>query len=377
VVKHTPTKKPTKTFVQRQLNLVKSTRRYRRWNHARDARTARWSRSEVHRTHTEFFVKTWKATVLVGVITAIICFTIGTWLPVPSFAGGFIAGVIVSAAVALVALIVVTSSGTLNKLVGIEGEERTAHELRRLQRNGWHVINGLTMADKGDCDHVLIGHGRVMAIETKWSSKPWDLRSLSTYTNDNRLTAAAGQIDRGVDRIGKILLLGKIQTEVTGIVVVWGPTVENTHQLQIHGKSPIMIVHGDHLHDFIRTLTPTESTFDEGLAWDLIAKQVEKQDPYDEKKNPPPTQIARHIAVAGFGATLSGAAILAMTTLATKLSTTPALQLVLIVGSCLLVGLAIYVADRRKLNPVATAAAAFGFAAFLVVLAGLIISVNH
>ncbi len=55
---------------------------------------------------------------------------------------------------------------------GLEGEERTARELRRLRRLGWRVVHNLQFA-YGDVDHIAIGPGGVAVIESKAGNADW------------------------------------------------------------------------------------------------------------------------------------------------------------------------------------------------------------
>jgi hypothetical protein len=55
---------------------------------------------------------------------------------------------------------------------GLEGEESTARELRRLRRHGWRVIHNLQFA-YGDVDHIAVGPGGVAVIEPKAGNADW------------------------------------------------------------------------------------------------------------------------------------------------------------------------------------------------------------
>lgn len=50
---------------------------------------------------------------------------------------------------------------------GLEGEQKVGRELARLSRFGWHVLHGIQKGNGGDIDHLLIGPGGVLAINTK------------------------------------------------------------------------------------------------------------------------------------------------------------------------------------------------------------------
>ena len=55
---------------------------------------------------------------------------------------------------------------------GFDGEYNTAAELAKLRRHGWRTVHNLHLAS-GDIDHVAVGPGGVVVIETKSSSADW------------------------------------------------------------------------------------------------------------------------------------------------------------------------------------------------------------
>ena len=107
-----------------------------------------------------------------------------------SFARGFAvgAGSAIVLAGAVIGILVV--SGTASALMGSVGEQWTASELRKLRQLGWFVVNHVTLK-VGDIDHVLIGPGGVIAVETKWSRDGWRLEPASHWVS-NALAQAAG-----------------------------------------------------------------------------------------------------------------------------------------------------------------------------------------
>ena len=56
---------------------------------------------------------------------------------------------------------------------GLDGEQLTADELRKLRRHGWRAVHNLHL-QAGDIDHVAVGPGGVVVIETKSSNAEWD-----------------------------------------------------------------------------------------------------------------------------------------------------------------------------------------------------------
>ncbi|MGZ3101432.1 nuclease-related domain-containing protein [Streptomyces sp. H72] len=54
---------------------------------------------------------------------------------------------------------------------GLAGEKRVGAELNRLARHGWRVLHSISLANKVDVDHLLIGPGGVFSINTKHHHK--------------------------------------------------------------------------------------------------------------------------------------------------------------------------------------------------------------
>jgi hypothetical protein len=55
-------------------------------------------------------------------------------------------------------------------LNGMRGEMASAQALDRLRAHGYEVFHDLP-GDRGNIDHVVVGHNAVFAVETKWRSK--------------------------------------------------------------------------------------------------------------------------------------------------------------------------------------------------------------
>lgn len=95
------------------------------------------------------------------------------FIPSP-FVGGLMVGTISVATFAMLAVMVMLVTGTAYRSMGATAEVWTAKELRSLRRDGWRFANHVALG-KSDIDHVLIGPGGVVAVETKWSASTWVL----------------------------------------------------------------------------------------------------------------------------------------------------------------------------------------------------------
>ncbi len=55
-------------------------------------------------------------------------------------------------------------------------EQWTAQELRPLREHGWKLVNHVGLGP-GDQDHVVVGPGAVVLIETKWAALRYEVHA--------------------------------------------------------------------------------------------------------------------------------------------------------------------------------------------------------
>jgi hypothetical protein len=116
-------------------------------------------------------------------------------------------------------LYAVLSTGAATELMGSSAESSTVEVLRILTKRGWRLVNGLKLGGTWDIDHVVIGTGGVMVIETKWSGSPWPLNGFGPRFMESVMYNAATQARRNANDIAKFLSVP--QGSVTAVVVLW------------------------------------------------------------------------------------------------------------------------------------------------------------
>lgn len=142
-----------------------------------------------------------------------------------TYLNGIFVGVMLTVIAALLVVVPVIGSGSLSHLWGLSGESATAAQLgrRRHRRQGWMTVHGLVF-NGTDVDHVAIGPGGVLVVETKWvSSHPWKIVGDRI---DGPVRDPLQQARRNAARVGNVLAdprRGGMQVEVHPSVVVWGP----------------------------------------------------------------------------------------------------------------------------------------------------------
>ena len=131
---------------------------------------------------------------------------------------GVVVGSGVTFAACAIAAVVVMSSGTAPLMMGEWAEQWTAQELRPLRKHGWRLVNHFGLGG-GDHDHVLVGPGGVVLVETKWGGTPWDVDAKSVV-----FQRALEQTARNAKQLA--LWHGVAQhgrPKVEPVLVVWGP----------------------------------------------------------------------------------------------------------------------------------------------------------
>ena len=188
---------------------------------ASDRRAGSFARSEVVRIRRDFIRRSWWAIIIppIGALAAS-----PLVLLLPHWCREFALGIILTSGVWGSIMVVIAWSGTVPRAMGAMGEEWTARELRRLKKRGWHLANGLLLRPKPDIDHVVIGPGGVLVVETKYSSDGWDR---DTFTND-WIKRAIAQVEANRTDVARVMRPAAASQLVKPVVVLWGGSGEST-----------------------------------------------------------------------------------------------------------------------------------------------------
>ncbi len=215
--------------------------RVRSWRRERalgsDDRAGRYARARARRAQRSFARRNWRmltGLVVVGYVPVLVSLV---FLP-GGFLRGFAAGAGTAAVIGAAASYVVQASGTGPQLMGDLAEQWTASELRPLRKRGWKLVNHVSLRP-WDIDHVLVGPGGVVAIETKWSAAAWEMHPPSPRVRDAVRRTAGNARDLAlwtpVRRCGA--------PSVTPLVVLWGP-VANDEDLGPVIVDGVAVLHG-------------------------------------------------------------------------------------------------------------------------------------
>ena len=193
---------------------VSSRRRQREL--AGDRRAGRYPRALARRRQYDFLRGSWRLLAFGGGVLVAIPVLV-TWFFIEQpFLQGLFLGASLATIVASLWSLVVQASGTANPMMGDQGEQWTAQELRKLRRRGWRVVNHVMLREWGDIDHVLVGPGGVYAIETKWSAEDWAAEHHQEWAR-----AAAKAVTESARSLRLWLRAQGVMT-VQPVVFVWG-----------------------------------------------------------------------------------------------------------------------------------------------------------
>ncbi len=273
---------------------------WRRRELASDQRTGAWSRGRTRDAHLRVIRRTWKLLLVVGGAAGALggaCL----WFIPNAAVRTYTAGLLTATILGFLAFQVTQMAGTSGAMMGEIAEQWTAQELRKLKRRGWRVVNHL-MLRTWDIDHVLVGPGGIFAIETKWSSRPWELDP-----PEDRVVAAVRNTKanaRDLSLWQPIRATGAGQAQ--GVLVLWGGGENADGSSRSRTLDGVIVVPAraiDAWRDALPALGLDASQVE--ACWQALEHQVGVRDSRD---GPPPdsalTILIRYFAV--FAAALIG-----------------------------------------------------------------------
>lgn len=142
-------------------------------------------------------------------------------------------------------------SGSLNLFLGAGGEEATATEFtsRKRRRQGWRIVHGLVLNDV-EIDHIAVGPGGVLAIESKWRSSSW-MRSATGVE-----PAVVEQARRNAQRVRNLIRsqeFGFATIDVHAVLMLWGPGAPEDAPTEINGVHVFTVVNLHELDSWLGT----------------------------------------------------------------------------------------------------------------------------
>ncbi len=259
-----------------------------------DDRAARYARARAWERISFTISQYWWAMVLLVVLF------VGAATPLAlTFEGAYRGAVYGAAAVSALwfdALMTILWSGAASQIMGVSGETATAHILRELEAKGWRLVNGVKLEGWGDIDHVVIGPGGVLVIETKWSAYAWPLKGGGPTFMESELKNAALQAQRNTSAVKRWFSSVAPTIPITGVVVLWTGGKKHGSGFELserRGKDPVVLVYGSSFRSWLAgelwRYDVDAATVDR--AWSHLVELVQRTDESDEYSgdNSPPT----------------------------------------------------------------------------------------
>lgn len=189
------------------------------------------------------------------------------WLSQPELAwmfAGFAGGV------SLLFLWVATDTVSAERIESAAiAENGTSSAVRKLHRKGWRVIDNLPL-DGFDIDHIAIGPGGVIVLETKWTSEGLTDHKAKLNKYGHR---AVDQVERNVPRIDAILKDYGSEAQVAhACVVSWG--MRPIPEPLTSRRRGITVIDGAQLGTFLSDREPVLSTADVETAFDALNRYL-------------------------------------------------------------------------------------------------------
>jgi hypothetical protein len=142
---------------------------------------------------------------------------------------------VVAAAVAWAQLGAIVAWNGTGHLPVVHHEDRTtAQVLRRRLPRGWRTLHGCTLAEHRVVDHVAVGPGGVVVLETKWRRDP----------TAGDLAWAARRVQLSQADVAGVLRAVLPDAPVVPAVVIWGADEDDRLPVYVDG---VRVVKGEHL----------------------------------------------------------------------------------------------------------------------------------
>lgn len=187
-----------------------------------------------------------------------------------------------------VVVITILWSGVASTLMGLDGESATAATLKKFKSDGWVLVNGLKIRGNADIDHVLVGPGGLLVVESKWSQSRWPSKGHYKKHMSRTLEEAVNQVRRNLDDVKSQFADVLKDVTIQPICVLWS-SEDSSADDSWYNFGEVVIVRGPELSLWLNRLTEIE--LDRRMIeriWREFADFVEKRDEDDLIDSDPP-----------------------------------------------------------------------------------------
>ena len=246
-------------------------------------RAGEWPRQRAAQMRTEYLQRAWRFVLVEGVV--LLGLTPLALLAPPWLREFLVGGWVASTGWTLWHQVVV-ESGSSTRDMGASAEQWTNAALGPLRRKGWRVVNHVVLRH-WDIDHVAVGPGGLLVIQTKWASDEAALRDLPTWVR--QLESDAHDLT--------LMLRPRLGTcPVHAMVTVWGPAARRDEAFPAEALGGVRVLPGRRLAAVLGSV-PDAAIAPEAVdgAWEHLRRHVERRDVGDLRTNgPPPRPISSY-----------------------------------------------------------------------------------
>lgn len=193
---------------------------------------------------------------------------------------GAVIGTAVASGIWFDALIVVVWTGAGSQFMGVNGEAWTSDDLRKLEREGWRLVNGIKLDERRDVDHILVGPGGVLVVESKWSADPWPLNGYGPKFMEARKKNAAAQVQENATDVRNWLAEYGLHVPVMSVAVLWTGSRKSGSGWDIWRDKHTVLVHGPDFRRWLRDELPHDGVNVETVdrLYSQLGQKVDQQD---------------------------------------------------------------------------------------------------
>ncbi len=199
----------------------------------------------------------------------------GTALFFGAFYGRFAAGVAFGFYAGAMAMLIYVAFRELDDegrrlWTGLEGEEQTARQLRKLRRRGWRTVHNIQF-EGFDVDHVAVGPGGLVVVDTKAGDAPW-----TWYEEREMPRKWVYQVRRnGLHTRSLVRQLTGVEASTTLLVATWIKSAPDEHRC----IQDVTILPGGQL---VEAVVGLPSTMDKATVKKIAASLGAKARQWDE-----------------------------------------------------------------------------------------------
>ncbi len=266
---------------------------------AGDSRAGWSARTSVRERHRVLIRAQWRPLAGLG-LAVLALFGVSAVLVDGPLQRGVILGSGLTLTACMIAALVVLLSGTAPLMMGEMAEQWTAQELRPLSAHGWRLVNHFGLG-RGDQDHVMVGPGGIVLVETKWGGTPWDVDA-----EDRFFRSALKQTARNARQLALWHGVAKHgRPEVQPVLAVWGPAARTLRELPARRHSSgVVVMSGNRLQEWMRhrpidrlARAHVDGVFDE------IDRHLVRRDRQERSSRPMPRSLGEMVQsiVTGLG----------------------------------------------------------------------------